>query len=183
MVTDDGTDGRGGPRMTGADAQVGQVVAVHPALGALARLVGTWIGDGEGAYPTIAAFSYREEVVFAHDGRPVLSYRQRTWRSDSDAPMHVESGFLRTGSDGRAELIVAQPTGFGEIATLAIEEDGDTLILDGGRNPLQRSPSAKAVEDVRRRFRITDDELHYDLWMTYAGHEDEHHLRALLRRT
>jgi hypothetical protein len=155
----------------------------HPALGPLARLVGTWRGDGEGAYPTIDPFAYREEVVFAHDGRPVLSYRQRTWRSDADVPMHVESGFLRGPIEGRAELIVAQPTGFGEVAVLVVGEDGDDLVLDGGRSPLQRSPSAKAVSDVRRRFRLVGDTLHYDLWMTYAGHEDVHHLRALLRRS
>jgi hypothetical protein len=156
--------------------------ALHPSLGPLARLVGTWRGEGEGAYPTIDSFTYREEIVFAHDGRPVLSYRQRTWRSDADQPMHAESGFLRGQIDGRAELMVAQPTGFSEVATLVIVEDGDTLTLDGGRSPVQRSPSAKAVEDVRRRFRIVGDELHYDLWMTYAGHEDVHHLRAVLRR-
>ncbi len=156
---------------------------VHPALGPLARLVGTWLGEGTGAFPTIDPFSYREEVVFSHDGRPVLAYRQRTWRSDSDIAMHVESGFLRSQIDGRAELIVAHPTGLGEVASLDIVEDGAALILDGGRSTLQRSASAKDVSDVRRRFRIVGDELHYDLWMTYAGHEDVHHLSALLRRT
>jgi hypothetical protein len=168
--------------MTGPEPPAEGGPAVHPSLGPLSRLVGTWVGEGEGAYPTIDPFTYREEVVFAHDGRPVLSYRQRTWRTDADVPMHVESGFLRVQPDGRAELIVAQPTGFAELATLLVEEDGDVLILDGGRSALQRSPSAKAVEDVRRRLRIVGDELRYDLWMTYAGHEDVHHLRALLRR-
>jgi hypothetical protein len=168
--------------MPGTGERVEQAPAVHPALGPLALLIGTWSGRGEGAYPTIEPFHYREEVVFAHDGRPVLSYRQRTWRSDADVPMHVESGFLRGRIDGHAELIVAQPTGLSEVATLVIEDDGGTLILDGGRSPLHRSSSAKPVEDVRRRFRVIGDELHYDLWMTYAGHEDEHHLRALLRR-
>jgi hypothetical protein len=175
-------DGCEEAKMVGTDPHVGHAPVTHPALGPLARLVGTWRGDGEGAYPTIEPFTYREEVVFAHDGRPVLSYRQRTWRSDSDEPMHAESGFLRGRIDGRAELVVAQPTGFGEVATLVVEEDGDMLVLDGGRSPLQRSPSARAVEDVRRRFRVVGDELHYDLWMTYAGNEDVHHLRALLRR-
>jgi len=156
--------------------------AVHPGLGALAALVGTWRGEGEGAYPTIAPFRYREEVAFTHDGRPVLAYRQRTWRIDADTPMHVESGFLRGQPDGRAELVIAQPTGFGEVATLTIEETGGALLLEGTRTTLVRSPSAKPVEDVRRRFRLVGDELHYDLWMTYAGHDDTHHLRAVLRR-
>jgi hypothetical protein len=156
--------------------------AVHPSLGALAALVGTWRGEGEGAYPTIAPFRYREEVEFVHDGRPVLAYRQRTWRIDADVPMHAESGFLRGQIDGRAELVIAQPTGFGEVATLALREEGGALVLDGARAPLQRTPSAKHVTDVRRRFRVAGDELTYDLWMTYAGHDDTHHLRAVLRR-
>jgi hypothetical protein len=155
--------------------------AVHPSLGPLAALVGTWRGEGDGAYPTIAPFRYREEVEFAHDGRPVLAYRQRTWRVDADTPMHVESGYLRGGTEGRAELVIAQPTGFGEVATLEVRED-DGLVLDGSRSVLTRTPSAKAVADVRRRFRVVGDELHYDLWMTYAGHEDTHHLRAVLHR-
>jgi hypothetical protein len=156
--------------------------AVHLSLGPLGALVGTWRGEGEGAYPTIASFRYREEVEFVHDGRPVLTYRQRTWRVDADTPMHAESGYLRGPIDGRAELVVAQPTGFGEVAMLEVREEDGALVLDGGRTTLARTPSAKAVDDVRRRFRIVGDELHYDLWMTYAGHEDVHHLHALLRR-
>jgi len=165
-----------------AVADVVADVATHPSLGPLARLVGTWRGEGEGAYPTIETFTYGEEVVFAHDGRPILSYRQRTWRMGTGAPLHVESGFLRAPVDGGAELIIAQPTGFGEIANLALGQDGDALLLDGGRSELLRSPTAKEVTDVRRRFRVDDDVLRYDVWMTYAGHEDVHHLRAVLRR-
>jgi len=142
--------------------------AVHPSLGPLVALVGTWRGEGEGAYPTIAPFRYREEVAFTHDGRPVLGYRQRTWRIDADTPMHAESGFLRGPIDGHVELVVAQPTGFGELAVLTVVEDGATLVLDGERAVLQRTPSAKAVRDVRRRFRLVGDELHYDLWMSKA---------------
>lgn len=155
---------------------------VHAALGPLALLVGVWRGEGEGAFPTIAPFRYREEVAFTHDGRPVLTYRQRTWRMDADVPMHAESGYLRGPAEGRAELIVAQPTGFGEVATLTVTVGDGALVLDGARTPVQRSPSAKHVADVRRRFRLAGDTLHSDLWMTYAGHDDEHHLRAVLHR-
>jgi hypothetical protein len=172
-----------------AEAPVGVAAAdpsarpsLHPSRGPLAALVGTWRGEGEGAYPTIAPFRYREEIELAHDGRPVLAYRQRTWRIDADVPMHGESGYLRGPIDGHAELVIAQPTGFGEVATLAVREDDGTLVLDGTRTTLVRTASAKPVADVRRRFRLVDDELHYDLWMSYAGHDDTHHLRAVLRR-
>lgn len=156
--------------------------AMHEALGPCRALVGRWRGEGDGAYPTIRPFRYREEIEFAHDGRPVLSYRQRTWRYEEDVPMHVESGYLRGPSDGFVELVVAQPTGFGEVARLAVREEDGILLLDGARAVLSRTPSAKAVTDVRRRFRIDGDTLHYDLWMTYGEHEDTHHLRATLHR-
>jgi len=155
----------------------------HPSLGPLTHLVGVWRGEGDGAFPTIAPFRYREEIEFSHDGRPVLAYRQRTWRVDADVAMHGESGYLRGPVEGRAELIVAQPTGFGEVATLTILEEDRTLVLDGARAPLQRAPSAKDVQDVRRRYRLDGDVLHCDLWMTFGGHEDEHHLHSVLRRT
>ena len=155
----------------------------HPSLGALAALVGTWRGEGEGHYPTITPFRYGEEVVFAHDGRPVLAYRQRTWRLDTEAPLHAESGFLRGQMDGHAELVVAQPTGMVEVALLALGEEDGALVLDGDRAPVARTPSAKAVEDLRRRLHLAGDTLTYDLWMTYAGHDDEHHLHGVLHRS
>jgi hypothetical protein len=154
----------------------------HPMLGVLARLVGVWRGTGAGHYPTIAPFTYREEVTFGHDGRPVLRYAQRTWRRDDDTPMHVESGFLRAPVDGSAELMIVQPTGFAEVALLHVVEDAGQVVLDGGRATLTRAPSAKEVLDVRRRFELDGDELRYDLWMTYAGNVDEHHLHAVLHR-
>lgn len=157
-------------------------VPVHPALGPLAALVGTWRGEGEGAYPTIQPFRYREEVTFQHDGRPVLAYHQRTWRIDADTPMHTEAGYLRSPSDGHAELVIAQPTGFTEVATFTVDTSDAAVQLDGDRAPLGRTPSAKPVEDVRRRLRIEGDVLQLDLWMTFAGHQDTHHLRAVLQR-
>jgi hypothetical protein len=170
--------------MNGATQASPSAPVVHAALGPLAALVGTWRGEGSGHYPTIADFRYREEVTFGHDGRPVLRYAQRTWRIDGDQPMHVEAGYLRAPVDGRVELIVAQPTGLTEIAvmTLHAEPHAVALVLDGARASLGHAPSAKPVEDVRRRFELDGDELRYDLWMTYAGHDDEHHLRAVLHR-
>ena len=152
----------------------------HPALGPLGALVGTWRGDGEGAYPTIERFRYVEELTFAHDGRPVLAYRQRTWDADSGAPLHAESGFLRGPADGRAELVVAQPTGLVEAAVLHVSGGADDLVLAGERATLTRTPGARPVEDVRRRLALHAGALHVDLWMTFAGHADTHHLHATL---
>jgi hypothetical protein len=35
-------------------------VAVHPAVEPLTWILGQWIGSGEGVYPTIPTFQYRE---------------------------------------------------------------------------------------------------------------------------
>ena len=153
----------------------------HPGLGPLGALVGTWRGDGEGAYPTIAPFRYVEELTFSHDGRPVLAYRQRTWDPETGAALHLESGFLRAPGDGRAELVVAQPTGLVEASVLDVDADADDLVLDGRRATLTRAPTARPVEDVRRRFVLRGGTLHVDLWMSFAGHDDTHHLRSELR--
>lgn len=160
--------------------------SIHAALGPLTGLIGTWHGEGAGHYPTIADFRYREEVTFGHDGRPVLRYAQRTWRLDEDQPMHVEAGYLRAPVDGRVELVVAQPTGLTEIAVMTLDAGAAAspgwLVLDGARATLGRSASAKPVQDVRRRLELDGDELRYDLWMSFAGHDDVHHLRAVLHR-
>lgn len=49
-----------------------------PALQALSPLLGSWAGRGAGKYPTIRPFEYLEEVVFAHVGKPFLTYTQQT---------------------------------------------------------------------------------------------------------
>ena len=87
---------------------------LHPGVTALAPLLGTWIGRGTGEYPTIEPFGYLEEETFSHTGKPFLVYTQRT-RSEDGQPMHAECGYLRSPAAGRAELVIAQPTGVTEI--------------------------------------------------------------------
>jgi hypothetical protein len=160
---------------------------MHPALDPLAGLVGTFEGDGEGDYPTIEPFRYRERVVFAHAGRPFLTYQQRTWNPATGAPMHAEVGYLRLpgAADGdppdstRVEFVLAQPTGIVEV------EEGtlDDGVLTLATTTLGRTATAKDVRSVRRTFALRDDLLVYDLWMAYAHVPDTHHLHAELRRT
>ena len=56
-------------------------------LEALARLIGSWSGPGEGAYPTSRSFSYQETITFTCNGKPFLEYVQRT-KSPDGQPMH-----------------------------------------------------------------------------------------------
>lgn len=145
----------------------------------LTVLPGVWQGDGDGHYPTIESFGYREELTFTRLGdKPVLRYAQRTWDATDGRALHSECGYVRVDGD-RAELVIAQPTGFTEVhhGTLA---DG---VLAWGLTSLGVTASALDVQTLRRRWELTAGRLTVDLWMTYAGVVDGHHLRAELTRT
>ena len=42
---------------------------LNPALTPVSFLLGTWRGEGEGQYPSIKPFRYREEIRFTHNGK------------------------------------------------------------------------------------------------------------------
>ena len=156
---------------------------LHPAVTALSPLLGTWIGRGTGDYPTIDPFGYLEEVTFTHTGKPFLAYTQRT-RSEDGQPMHAECGYLRSPAPGRAEFIIAQPTGVTEVDEGIISTgNGDTLVIDLRSTSIGLSSTAKAVAAVHRSFRISDDELTYRVEMSAMGQPMSHHLAATLHRT
>jgi hypothetical protein len=157
-------------------------VPVHPDLGALAVLIGTWSGEGEGRYPTIEPFRYREEVVFGHAGKPFLSYRQATVNLATGQPAHAESGYLRVVAPGRIELVLAHPTGIVELAEgEAIDQPaGVSLHLFSGSVP--RTATAKEVTSVERRISVTALVLRYQVSMAAVGLPLQHHLAGELRR-
>ena len=84
----------------------------NPDVKALVQtLVGVWEGTGEGGYPTIEPFSYRETTRFVErDDHPALHYEQRTWQREPDREVvsHWETGFLRISSDGSVTMLNAQ---------------------------------------------------------------------------
>lgn len=146
----------------------------------MAGLIGTWEGDGFGRYPTIQDFSYREELTFTYIGKPFLHYAQRTWAPDG-RPMHVETGYLRVPGDGRAEFVIAQPTGQTELAEgrLGVGEAVE-LHLEGR---IQNSGSAKQVDATVRTYRLTGDALFTTFDMAAVGQPLIRHLESSLRRT
>ena len=153
--------------------------ALHDDLAPLAFLVGTWRGEGDGEYPTIEPFRYREELAFEHVGDPFLLYRQSSWLVGDDAPLHFERGFLRPGVGPDAvELTLAHPLGLTEIAegTIAGAE------LSFASTSVGRTGTGSAVTALRRRYRLDGEVLSYEIDMAMDETAMTRHLVAELRR-
>ena len=156
-------------------------------LGPLHAFVGTWVGEGEGIYPTIPTFGYREEITFTDGGvKPFLGYVQRTSALDDGRPLHAESGFLRWATRS-PEWIIASPTGLTEVlvGTATVVNDGEVdegLDLHLRTSAVSLSPTAKLVESVERILRVRGDVLDYELHMAAVGEPHQLHLTATLRR-
>jgi hypothetical protein len=158
--------------------------ALHPDVERLAPLVGTWVGEGAGAYPTIDDFGYTEEITFAHVGKPFLSYRQATLLASTGLPAHSETGFLRAvaGGEGRLELVMVHPGGIAEIAEGEAMAQPDGVGVHLTSTSVVCTPTAKQVTSVERRITVAGDTLRYELAMGAVGQPHQHHLSAELRR-
>jgi hypothetical protein len=155
---------------------------LHPSVAALAPLLGTWAGRGAGEYPTIEPFEYLEEVTFGHVGKPFLSYAQKTKAADDGRPLHAETGYLRSPAAGRAELILAHPTGITEILEGTLTVTWTAIDMELTATTIGLSVSAKEVTALGRSFRIAGDELTYTVRMGAVGQPLQHHLSATLHR-
>jgi hypothetical protein len=156
--------------------------ALHPDVVALACLLGTWSGEGEGRYPTIESFTYREEITFGHVGKPFLFYRQSTVRIDTGVPSHAEVGYLRGIGSGRVELVLAHPTGIAELSGGEITTVPDGLTLRLHSTDIVRTATAKDVRSVERSITVQGHDLTYDLSMAAVTQPHQLHLTATLHR-
>ncbi|HEV2891526.1 MAG TPA: FABP family protein [Frankiaceae bacterium] len=152
--------------------------APHGDLAPLAFLIGTWRGEGVGGYPTMEDFRYGEEVTFAHNGKPFLSYTQRTWALDDGRPLHSETGYWRPQPGNRVEVVLAHPTGvvevyYGDVAFSRIELATDLVA---------RTTSAKEVTALKRLYGLVDGKLMYAVDMAAVGHDLQSHLSAVLEK-
>jgi hypothetical protein len=157
-------------------------VDLHPDLAALAPLLGTWAGHGEGKYPTIPPFEYLEEVVFAHVGKPFLAYAQKTKAVADGKPLHAETGYLRVPQPGCVELVLAHPSGITEIEVGNYSVTGNRIDVELSTTAIGLTPTAKEVTALGRSLRINGDELSYSVRMGAMGQPLQDHLAAVLRR-
>jgi THAP domain-containing protein 4 len=150
----------------------------------LRLLVGEWVGEGRGEFPTVEPFEYLETLTFAGDHRPFLHYEEKTKRRNADQadyiPSHWESGFLRLLPDGEVELINTQGSGRLERLTGSLEETETGLILRLQSTAFLNDP--RMVETLRT-ITVDGNNLDYTQSMyTTAVSGAAHHVRATLRR-
>ena len=148
-----------------------------PDVECLAWLLGTWRGEGHGAYPSIDDFAYVDETTFDCWGKPFVRYGQRTHLVDG-TPSHSETGYLRP-RDGGVEGVIGEPIGIAE--TYAGVLDGHRLELTS--TAIIRTPTAKEILGVHRVFELGDDgTLAVLVDMAAVGHPMGFHLAARLER-
>jgi len=158
----------------------------------LSWLIGTWVGVGVGGYPTIEEFRFAQELTFATDGRPFLSYWSRSWLLDDAGnqvrPLATEAGFWRPRPDNTCELLLAHPTGYAEVWVGDVTVTGivDARIT-GARVELTtdvvaRTESAKELTGGTRLYGLVDGELLWRYDMAAVGQPMTAHLSARLQK-
>jgi hypothetical protein len=158
----------------------------------LSWLLGTWVGVGVVGYPTMDDARFGQEVTFATDGRPFLSYWSRSWLLDEAGervrPLATETGFWRPRPDNRVELLLAHPTGYAEVWLGEVTVTGIVdATITGARMELRtdvvaRTESAKEYTAGTRLYGLVDGDLLYRYDMAAVGHPLTAHLSATLKR-
>jgi THAP4-like, heme-binding beta-barrel domain len=156
---------------------------LHPDCAPIAWLLGTWRGNGHGDYPTIDAFQFGQEVVFAHDGRPFFHYFSRTWIVDGEGNRvregALETGFLRARPEGQLEMILAHPTGFAEVWYGEVDGAKFELVTDA----VVRTATAKEYAGGKRLYGYVEGDLLYAYDMAAMGQALQPHLWGRLLRS
>lgn len=165
---------------------------LHPQCLGLLPLVGVWRGEGQVVYPTIDGPQFfGQQIVFAHDGRPFLTYSAQSWLLDGEGgavvrPAARETGFWRPQEDDTIEVLIAHATGILEIyygqprSTTAWELSTDAIV---------RTQTAKEVNNGQRLYGLVDaadgsegKDLAYVDERAMVGEPLQAHLSAQLRR-
>jgi hypothetical protein len=152
---------------------------------ALLPLVGVWRGEGQIVYPTIdGPFRFGQQITFAHDGRPFLTYEARSWLLDEQGkvirPAARESGFWRPQADDTIEVLVTHATGVVEIYYGApLSQTSWEMATD----IVMRTSTAKEVTAAKRLYGLVNDgDLAYVEERAMVGEALQPHVSAQLER-
>jgi hypothetical protein len=154
----------------------------------LAWLLGEWAGAGVVGYPTMEGdLRFGQEVSFAHDGRPFVSYTSRTWLLDDDGtrvrPLATETGYWRPAgpaeNGGTAlEVLLTHPTGI--IETYYGSVDGPRVEL--ATDVVARTETAKEYNAAHRLYGLVEGDLLWVMDMAAVGQPLTSHASARLER-
>lgn len=155
---------------------------LHPDLMPVAWMLGTWQGNGRGAYPDIDAYSFGQQAVFVHDGRPFLHYFSRTWVLGADneklAEGPLETGFLRRGKGEDYELVLTHDSGLVEVWYGSTDGARLELVTD----LVARTETAPEVTAGKRLYGLVEADLMYAEDKASGGHEMQSYAWGRLRR-
>jgi hypothetical protein len=155
---------------------------LHPDLLPVAWLLGTWQGNGRGAYPDQDAYEFAQQAVFAHDGRGFLHYFSRTWVVDADnakvAEGPLETGFLRSGEGADYELVLTHDNGSVEVWYGST--DGARLELT--TDLVARTETAPEISAGKRLYGLVEGDLLYAWDIAAGGHELQSYTWGRLQR-
>lgn len=151
---------------------------LHPDLGEVAFLLGTWRGEGDGEWPSTEPFRYGEEVVFEDVGDNYLVYTHRSWLLDDGSPVHLERGFVRPAGPGRVELVLAHPLGITEIAEGTVAGE----VIEVASTAVGLTTTAGHVTELRRRIEVRGDAMTNETHMAMRDVPLMSHVRARLGR-
>lgn len=158
---------------------------LHELCSPLLPLVGVWRGEGEVVYPTIdGPFRFGQQVTFAHDGRPFLSYEARAWLLDAKGdvirPAARETGWWRPQADGTIEVLLAHATGITEIYYGSQTKPNAWEIET---DVITRTTTAKEVTAAKRLYGLVNSgDLAYVEERAMVGQPMQPHTSAYLRR-
>ena len=157
--------------------------ALHPDLGSLSFLLGTWEGHGTGIYPTVETFTYRETSTFvAPHAKPFIVYQQKTWRREAQSQpeaLHAEAGYLRPSGPTGVEMVLTQPTGIVEVLHGEVADGKISLRT----TMVGLTDTAKRVESVERNIAVDGNTMTYELLMSAVGQPHQIHLKAVMERS
>ena len=152
---------------------------------ALLPLVGVWRGIGSGAVASSGAeFTFGQQLTFAHDGRPFLTYESRTWLVDAAGELirlaFRESGFWRPGlGPDDVEAQIATAAGIVELFAGAAGDNRWEIATSA----VACTATARPIVGERRLYAVVGDTLAYASELHVAADGGfEPHLSARLNR-
>lgn len=143
----------------------------------LSFLIGTWRGQGEGGFPSVEDFRYREQMTFTDAGDGVLVYREEAW-DDGGEPVHSETGYLRALDDGTIDFALAYPFGVAEVMEGFVEETKLTL----ASRSVGVTNHGEPVIGLTRVIEVGQGALVYETLMETPKQTMARHLRGTLTR-